>query len=370
MILLPANLICLLLLPTVGDSDVNALVRAALDQPTQLVVENLPLNDAFDQIVADTGVQISIAQKTLDLLPYGKNTRLNVEVRNVPLRQGLAAMCAPLGLTFEIKGRGVELLPTAQLSSLCRRATFDELETLALLYRTPIDTLLADAESFSDRLQFRIDDPPDPWPVMRTALTRLGDLRADQALTQACDSLSWTWHPAGKQITVLRSIDQQLRHHVSLRQTGRRLIDVLQAIGAAGGVTVRAEPGAIAALPRRTQSNFSIYFENQCLGDAFNLVSATTGLGYRVEPDAVVFFNPTGQHADAGALPLIQPRHRRDAYVGKIILPPGDDGLVIELLIHESDLSPEVNALRKQYLQRADQEIKAALLRLQKPSDP
>ncbi|MFQ5492479.1 MAG: hypothetical protein ACE5GE_17355, partial [Phycisphaerae bacterium] len=61
--LLPAKLICLLILPAAGEPNLSDLVQAALDQPTDLVIENQPLADAFDQIVAGTGVQISIAQQ-------------------------------------------------------------------------------------------------------------------------------------------------------------------------------------------------------------------------------------------------------------------------------------------------------------------
>ncbi|MFQ5492281.1 MAG: hypothetical protein ACE5GE_16330, partial [Phycisphaerae bacterium] len=329
---------------------------------------------AFDQIVAGTGVQISIAQQTLDLLPYGKNTRLNANVRQVPLREGLAGMCASLGLTFEIKGRGLELVPTPPLSRLCRRASFDELETLANLAQTPIDVLLADGEALAGRLQFKLDHSDDLWSSLQNELAKQGSAPADQALEQACQALGWAWHAHGKQIVILRRIDQQLRQNVSLRQTGRRLMDVLQALGQAGDVKVRCEPGAIAALPPRTRTNFSFYYENRCLGDAFSLVAATTGLGYRVDPDAVVFFNPAGQpeapqQSTALPQPLTHSRRPGDPYVGKIILPPGQDGLVIELLVHESDLSAETNTIRKKWLDRADQEIKRALRRLEQQSD-
>jgi hypothetical protein len=183
-------------------------------------------------------------------------------------------------------------------------------------------------------------------------------------LTLACDSLGWTWFPSGKHLAVVRKVDQQLRQSVTLRQTSRKLIDVLQTVGGQAGVTIRCEPGAIAALPPPTRSNFSLYVENKSLGDTLELIAATTGLGFEVLADSIVFFHPASDSAQpdqtAGA-----PQRRADPYVGKITLPPGPDGVQVDLLIHESDLSPETNELRRKYLKRADQAIKEALERVE-----
>ena len=362
-----------ILIPAVGGDDLRALLEEALDQATSLEIENRPLTEAFDEIVRNTGVQVSIAQDTLDLLPYGRNTRLTARIHNISLREGLLQMTAPLGLTFDVHARGIELVPTPALARIGRRATWDELETLAELHAQGPGKVPADVETLMGQLRFQIDQATDPADEFKSALQSVEAQCSDEALTLACQSLDWTWYPSGDHISIVRRIDQQLRSPVSLRRTSRKLIDVLQALGQQAGVPVRCEAGALETLPPRTRQNFSMYVENQPFGDALQLVSATTGLGYRVNSDSVTFYGAgtrlSGPEARTGiARPLSQPQRLGDPYVGKIALPPGPDGTRVELLIHESDLSPEVNELRRKYLERANQAIKEALLRLQAES--
>lgn len=356
--------ICLLL-PVLGSGDDwRALVEEALDQVTELDIENRPIIEAFDTVVQNTGVQVSIAQETLDLLPYGPNTRLNAHIHNMTLREGLTQMAAPLGLRFEIGQRSLELVPASPLARLGRRATWEELDSLAALGQLELSHDSAQVDALANRFQFQVGEP-DPWPLLRQAIVGAGAGRGDEVLTLACDALGWTWYPSGKHIVVVRKVDQQLRQVISLRQTGRHLTDVLQAIAGQAGLTIRCDPGAIAALPPQTSSNFSLYVENKSVADTLELVSATTGLGFEVLPDAVVFYNPSeqaGQAAQPAAGELSRPR---DPYVGRISLPPGPDGISIELVIRESDLTPEVNELRLRHLKRANQAIKDALLRLE-----
>ena len=358
------RLLACFLLPTLaaGD-DWRALVEEALDQRTDLDIENCPLTEAFDEVVKNTGVQVRVSQQTLDLLPYGRNTRMNARIQNMSLREGLMQMTAPLGLRFEVEDRGIVLLPRPALERIGRPATWDELETLAWLPKQEFGKNPTVLEELAGRLQFQVGEP-DPWPMLGRAVRAVGAGRGDRVLTLACESLGWTWYPSGRHIAVVRLIDQQLRRPISVRQTSRKLIDVLQAIGQEAGVNVVCEPGVLAALPPQTRSNFSLYIENKPLGDALQLVAATTGLGFEVAPDAIVFFHPG--MPEQGASPPPQPAARpADPYVGKITLPPGPDGVQIDLLIHESDLSPEVNELRLKYLERANQAIKEALLRLE-----
>jgi hypothetical protein len=164
-------------------------------------------------------------------------------------------------------------------------------------------------------------------------------------------------------------IRRQLEWPVSIRSSHKKLIDVVQTIGREVGVTVRTEPGVISALPLQTRENFSLYVENKTALEAIELVAATAGLGYRVDPDAVVFYHP-GATADQTRLKADRPRAGSNAYVGKIALPPGPDGAQVEIFIRESDLSPETNRLRQKYIQRADQAIREALQRLEEPVGP
>ena len=371
-IILVSTCLCLMAASASAGEDLQPLIEAALDQAVQLDIQDTPIEQAFETVAAETGVVVSIAPEALDLLPYGANTKVDARMQSIPLREGLAHLTAPLGLRFEVRAREIEVLPTPALSRIGRRATWDELDTLAWLHGLEFIKAPSAVERLGERLQFQVGDIDDGWAPLANAIGRVGAGPGDQVLTLACNSLDWTWYPRGKQIVVLPKIKQvrrQLERVISVRESHRKLIDVLQSIARAAGVPVRAEPGVIASLPVQTRNNFSLYVENKSAGDAFELVAATTGLGYRVDPDGVVFYHP-GQAPETTGQELTAPPQRRpDPYVGKLRI-EASDGVVIELLLHESDLSPETNRLRRKYLERADQVIKEALLRLEASAAP
>ncbi|HUU83374.1 MAG TPA: hypothetical protein VM243_07705 [Phycisphaerae bacterium] len=364
-------LVCVMMMSVPGADDLRALIEEALDQPVQMEIEDRPLADAFETIAEQTGVQLTISPWTLELLPYGENTKVSATMRNISLREGLSSLAAPLGLEFEVRERSIEVLPKSALLRIGRQATWDELDTLAALNGTDFQGDASAIDRLGGKLQFRIGQT-DGWPPLRAAIQRVGAGPGDEVLTLACDSLDWTWYPWGKQITVVPKSEQlrrQLDWPVSIRLSHRKLMEALQAIGQQAGVTVRAEPGAIASLPLQTRENFSLYLENKTASDALELVSATTGLGYRVEADAVVFYQPGA--ASAGPEPAEGGSRRTSGpYVGKIALPPSPDGTQVEIFIRESDLSAETNRLRKKYIERADEAIRKALQDLEQSSAP
>ena len=360
---------CLLFAAVAAADDLEPLVEAALDQPVELNIQDTPLAEAFETVARETGVVVTVAPATFDLLPYGSDTKVNARMQNIPLRQGLMHLAAPLGLRFEVRGRGIDILPTAALLRIGRRATWDELDTLAWLSSLDFMADGSAAEQLAKRIQFRVGDV-DGWPPLQRAVERVGAGPGDQVLTLAADSLDWTWYPQGNRIVVLTQsaqVERQLDGRVSIRQSHRKLIDVVQSIGRQVHLTIRADPGAIASLPIQTRDNFALHAENKTAREALEAVAASSGLGYRVEPDGVVFFHPgqTAPSANTGA----SRARSADPYVGKISV-NSPDGVVIELLLHESDLSEETNRLREKYLEQADEIIRQALLKWQASNRP
>ncbi|MCP4248675.1 MAG: hypothetical protein GY778_16645 [bacterium] len=356
---------CLLLAAMAAADELEPLVEAALDQPVKLNLQDTPLAEAFETVAQETGVVVTVDPATFDLLPYGADTKVNARMQNIALRQGLIHLAAPLGLRFEVRDRGIDILPTAALTRIGRRATWDELDALAWL--TGLDFMAngSAAEQLAKRIQFRVGDV-DGWPPLQRAVQRVGAGPGGQVLTLATDSLDWTWYPQGNRIVVLTKtaqIKRQLDGVVSIRQSHRKLIDVVQSVGRQVHLTVRADPGAVASLPIQTRDNFSLHAENKTAREALEAVAASSGLGYRVEPDGVVFFHPgqAGATPTASAKPGASRARSADPYVGKISV-TGPDGVVIELLLHESDLSDETNRLREKYLEQADEIIRLALL--------
>lgn len=363
--------LCVMLASLSAGDDLRALIEEALDQRVQLEIQDRPLTEAFEVVAAETGVEVTVSPWALELLPYGQNTKVSATMRNISLREGLSRLTVPLGLWFEVRERAIEVLPTPALMRIGRQASWDELDTLAALHGQRFQSDPAAIDQLAHKLQFRVG-AVDGWPPLQTAIKQVGAGTGDEVLTLACDSLDWTWYPSGKQITVLPKSGQlrrQLDWPVSIRMTHRKLIEVLQAISQQAGVTVRAEPGAIASLPVQVRNNFMLHIENASGSVACEYVAAATGLGYRIDPDAVVFYHP-------GAAPSrpqpqdTKPRSASDPYVGKIALPPGPDGAQVEIFIRQSDLSSETNRLRRKYLQQADEAIRKALQDLEQSTGP
>ncbi len=362
--------LCLPLLSITAAEDIAPVVEQALDQAVELSLEKQPLTTAFEIITRETGVQASISEGTLDLLPYGPNTTVSARMQNISLREGLAELTVPLALRFEVGERGIRILPKAALSRILRRATWAELDTLAELHRTDFAADPSAMEGLLGRLQFQFSDI-DGWPPLAAGIQRVGAGHGDQVLTLACEALDWTWYPSGTQIVILKKTDQinrQLQRLVSLKESHRKVIDVLSRISVEAGVRVRCEPSALTSLPVNTRNNFSLYVENKSVAEVLEIVAGTTGLGHRIDPDGVVFYHPAESPSPAPTQPnpvQMAVQQPGGPYVGWVALPPRPDGSQVHLLIHEADLTPDVLELRGRYLEAANNAIREALLTLE-----
>lgn len=343
-------------------ADMRAIVEQVLDSPVELKLENVPINRAFDVIADSTAVRINMPPDVMALLPYGSDTRVNVELRNVTLRDGLEQLFAPLGMDFDVTDRGVDVLPGPGLARLGRSAKWSELGTIQWLESTPLTDGVA-LELLHQRIQFRVPDP-DPWPMLAGAIKKVGAGSAAELLEVAADSLGWTWYPWDEHIVVLPWAEQakrQLDRLITVRKTHRPLVEVLQTVGREVGVPVRLAPGAAESLPPEVRSTFTLLAENVTASEALEQIAATSGLSYRIDEGGVVFEQPSAAREQDRTRPGGAVRRTRDAYVAKITVPDPSGIYQIELLVRESDLSPEVNALRQQMLDEANDVIEKAL---------
>ena len=72
-----------------GQPAVN--VQVALDKPVKLDLNEVPIGQVFQKLTQASGVQFVIDHEAYDLLPYGDQTRLVVNIPNITLRNaGLA----------------------------------------------------------------------------------------------------------------------------------------------------------------------------------------------------------------------------------------------------------------------------------------
>ena len=344
-----------------ADADRTALIEQALDQVMQFEVEDTPVLDAFEALTAETGVSISAAPEVIDLLPYGGATQVSVVLKNLSLREGLDQLLPPLGMDFEVTTDGVRVLPRPALLRIGRRATWEELDGLAYVRQTDWSALTQDPDALRRRVQFRVD-VEDPVSPLAAAVARVGAGPGDQVLTLACESLGWTWFPEGERTVILPAEEQvrrQLERSVSLRCTHRPLVEVLQRLTRKTNVPIGYEPGTLASLPIQTRQNFSLLVEGVSAADALEQIAAATGLGFRLDGEVVVFYHPGGTTAEPPARPRAQAA-ARDPYVAKLALPSEPGEVQVEILIRQSELSPEAVEARRQLIRKADE-----ILRLQ-----
>lgn len=347
-----------------AQTDLRPIVEQALDQPTELTVESAPLDEVFAVIANETGVDVTVAPGAIDLLPYGSATEVTAEIRNITLREGLTRLLAPLGMTFEATQTGIEVFPGIGLERLGRRATWPELKTLEWLRNVRFDQNPDAVSQLRGRMQFQVPDP-NPWPLLSAAIEKVGAGPGDDVLEIACRSLGWTWYPWGEQVAVVslrQQMERQLSLLVSVRLSHRPLSEVLRDLARQAGLAIRLGPDAADALPIQTRKSFTLIADNVTAAEALEEIALATGLNYEVRDDGVVLTAP-GSPATAAteASESTEPSRRRDPYVAKITLPVAAGGYQLEFVVRESDLSPEVNELRKKLLDDANRVMEEAL---------
>ncbi len=347
-----------------AEADRAPLIEQALDQTMRFRIEEAPVLEAFVALTKETGVDISVLPEVIDLLPYGSDTKVSVVLENLPLREGLSQLLLPLGLTFEVTPWSVIVWAQPALWRIGRRATWDELDQLNFARRTDWAALAGDRVNLRAHVQFRVN-VEDPVALLATAVGRIGAGPGDQVLTLACESLGWTWFPEADKIVILPAADEfrrELARPVSLRRTHRPLVEVLQALGQKAHLTIRHEPGVLASLPERTRQNFSLLVEGVTVGEALEQIAAATGLGYRLDGDAVVFYHPGSVAPQPAEAATAAPTASRDPYVAKLTIPAEPGKPQVEILIRASELSPDALKARTELIHQADE-----ILRLELP---
>ncbi len=353
---------------TAFQTDLQPLIEQVLDEPIELTVENAPLADFFSQISDKTGVSIVMSDEAYGLLPYGRATQVSATLGNVTLRDGLGQILGRLGMACVVTPTGLDVVPTPGLHRLGRRAAWSELESLQWLSATEFVDHEESLAALRKRLQFHVTEA-DPWEQLESEIRKVGAGSGVDVLEAACDALGWSWYVWDKQIVVVSLTEQmkrQLDAMISVRMSNRPLTEVLRSVGRQAGILIRLGEGVADALPVQTRRNFSLLADNVSAVEALEEIAGLTGLTYRVDAEGVVFELPSGFMDGA------RPARSADPFVGKICVPDPGGNFQIELVVRESDLSPEVNEMRKQVLKDADEIIRKALTEYQarKGSNP
>ncbi len=336
-------------------SDTRELIERALDEPTTITLEQVPLREAIDLLTQQTGVRIEMAPEVMALVPHGGETVVqHVAIADVPLRQGLTQLFAPLGMKFVVGASSLQVVPRDALRCLGRKPTWAELDTLATLAATEPGIDPAALARLSKRVQFTMA-APDGWEILAQAIQAVGAGPGDETLTIACERIGWAWCVSGDRIVITSMADlirNQLQRPISLRMNSRALVDVLQEVGDKAYVAVRAEPGALASLPMHIQRNFSLNAANSPAERVLEKIAAYTGLGYLIEPDGVLFYRVGENGRAATDDGPTKKNFAADPYVGKIVVPLAD-GTSVEWHIRRSELPEDLRLKREADLKKA-----------------
>ena len=358
-----------------ADDELEILIIQALDQPTTLKVEDMPIRQALQKLAENTGIPIRLAPGTTALLPYGSQTKiLSATIENRPLREGLTALLQPLGLEFVPTRKEVLVRATDPLSRIARRATWDELALLQKLNAQPW------SKEFFASLHFQFQDQPagtetDNRDLLGKLAEQVGAGSAAEVLERACDQKDLTWYPDDNVIVILtkiKRVERQLQTPVSLRYAQVSLSEALADLAHRANVLLRFDPGALTSLPPQTAERFSLAIENATVRQALEIIAGETGLSYSIEPDGVrvthnKVMSPTGSapstslaaqaeataQATAAAL-------RSNSIIGYFTFPM-PDGSSFSFFVRRNDLPPEVNELRMDKINNVINDIRQRL---------
>lgn len=324
--------------------DSSALINEALDQPVVLKL-NTVLPKAVSAIADQTGVKVDIDPAVWDLLPWGEQTNIEVNLDQQTLRAGLEAVAGRLGLTMVLKAQAVELQPAPALRRLGRRATDKELDALYLLATTPLDGLPTGGKEkvTVDQLIEAVDAKlQQVRPELAVEFRRRDLVKSDQqvfvarnaTMADALESLARettaTWYPWGRSIVVLphemQIRNNQLGRPIDIRFDGVDISQVLVELEQASGVPFEIEAGAIQRIPPESR-NVRLILANATVQQALEAISGFTGLDYVVKGDGLYLWNQSAGVATPAADPAL----------GMIQL---DNG--VQVMLRRSQLPPDV----------------------------
>lgn len=328
--------------------DAVALQRA-LDKAVDVSIEAMPIAQVFQKLQAQTGAKFVLPEETLALLPYGDQTRLKVELKNVTLRKALPPMLAQQALTWTVDNDVVRICPKEALYRLGRRATYDELRALGILYSETLQPADKGGPAL-DQLRKLAGNPKltfvFPASVDADALLKQGEparsLVASEWLDFLCQGKALTWFLRGDEIVVLEmrtQVERQLQKIVTLKYENAQLANVLVDLVRQARVKLSMDPGVMNYLPRETRDNFNLVMSDATVAQAFEVISGATGLRFHATNEGVLV------DASEGLVRKSQPtsapaRVRRPFFVRMNM--PGPGGTNIEVYISPDELPDDV----------------------------
>ncbi len=344
----------------------SADVSQALDRKLDaLELREQPIADAFDQLGDAVGINIAASEEALSLLPWGDQTRLSkVTIRDASVREALIKIAAPFGLEFRVVNDSVFVDASKPLMRINRRATWDELELLRKCNTTAYTNEALDQLNIRYRITSKVDAPA----LLAEAAAKQAGGTIAKVLEDAAGSLGWVWLPNEDHIvikTVQAQIANYLSRRVTIKYTNEPLANILLDLADRADTPINFEAGMMLKLPQNSAQHTSLALRQNSIRQGFELLSAHTGIEYRIERDGIhVGLSEAIRKKDGtfGSLPI----SLRSPYVGKLTVPSEDGTYTFDILLREDDLPEDVLNYRKRIIDeyiarmRAEMSVKKA----------
>jgi hypothetical protein len=373
-------------------ADVNAetTLQRTLDQPFNLTLTKVQLSEAFKEIASTAKISLQVDPACYDLLPYGATTIVSADFRQSKLRDAIEEVLVPLGLQQEVSGTTVMIRPSAPLAHIGRRAYWEELKLLQDLRNSEIKPAADGSFDWKTALRTALDRPElvtvigdegVPASARAKALEQvkgqlpLSAFRALEIYTQLTNQIWFVECApgmgaaggnagAGGTVRVMSMkawMQRQLERPIQVDFTNAPLPEVVGELTHLSGIRFVPEPGLYQMVPV-----VSLKSNNGSVLQTLEALAGGTRIAFEVRDDSILL-HVGGTGAGVGAGGATEPAKNAgsgagsgggsggDAIVARVSVPVGSgaDKSMMEVFIHESDLPPELNEVRKRKIQEA-----------------
>ncbi len=271
-------------------------VELALDRPApDIAIPLSPMREALERIEQKTGLRFAIDETLFDYMPYGKQTRIAVTIRDTSVRAGLSRMLDGLGLAMRVDKGAVGIRPGPVLRRLGRRLTAREIELLGRLASGPWSRLARGAAAVA--LDLRLPPETRPRERLDRALAQVHAPNALRQLEAACQTLGWVWYPQGDAVVVYpraEDIRRRLSRPLDLDFHRIPLDELLVTLGQRVGVLVRFEPGALGKIAA-SQRTVDLTQRGVSVRQVLERICGNTGLRYELDGEGIFVHGPASE---------------------------------------------------------------------------
>jgi hypothetical protein len=275
----------------------EALIQRKLDSFIDFEASNMPIEGVFSKLGHQTGVKFLVTQDALDLLPYGSQTNLDVEFKQVRMRDALDRLLSKQALDWEIRDGIVHILPSPPLYRMLHRPSFDELAMLSGVMNAQLKPGDGPADAL-DQLREAVEEPKLRLaihvPASREELLTRASLHLPATgrewLNDMTHGKGWTWFVSGDAIVILdrkAQMTRQLQQRVSLRYRNARLVNVLLELSTAARAKLHLQPGVLMMLPETQRESLNLIMADATVDQALEVISGATGLVFDVVDDGI-----------------------------------------------------------------------------------